>query len=92
MLLATIRANSATNLLPKAWLAVNRSHSDWIAIRDALACQDIAQRNSESSDGAVASVLAAATDETTSASHVSYDNRLDDARAIFESAVMSLGQ
>ncbi len=91
-LLATIRANSATNSLPKAWLAVNRSQANWIAIRDALACRDIAERNAQGPDGAAESVIASASDQVTAGALASVDSNLPGVRSAFESTVATLGE
>ena len=90
-LLTSIRANSSVGL-PKAWLVVSRSQSNWIAIRDALACQEIAQRNNEEADANAGTILDAAACQTTSAALASADERIEDATAAFNSAVAALGQ
>ncbi len=90
--LTTIRANSAMNSLPKAWLAVNRSQSDWIAIRDALACQDIAQRSGESTPADAAAIIVSASDQVTVGALASVDSNLPGARSAFDSTVAALGE
>jgi hypothetical protein len=85
--LATIRGNRAWSL-PIEFHAMDRSETAWVALRDALANEALAQEEGTSVDSAAATLLAAErADADVSAAKTSWDTNVAAVTSSWQSAV-----